>query len=88
MRATELDQLQREETLRAWRTWCFVGGLVAYLIAVTTVWTTAGSPKTWASTYHALASAGALTWLVLPLAALGTALLAAALVATFFLEKK
>ena len=88
MRAKELDHLQREERLRAWRTWSSLGALLVYAIAGTTVWTSVGNPKSWASAYHALAAAGGLAWLAMPLLAVGTVLLAIALVLTILLQRK
>jgi hypothetical protein len=88
VRADELDHLQREEKLRTWRTWSGLAALAAYAIAATTVWTTVGNPKTWASAYHALATAGALAWLAIPLLVVGTVLLAIAFVLTVLLERK
>lgn len=80
MRATQLDELERQERLRNWRNSCLALALLAYGLAATTAWTTVGNPKTWVSSYNALASAGYLAWLALPIAAIGTVLLAAAAV--------
>jgi len=88
MQASELDQLQREERLRLWRNWSCLGALIAYGLAGTTVWVTVGNPKTWVSAYHALATAGGLAWLAVPLLATGTVLLVAGLVLTVLLERK
>jgi len=88
MRASELDPLEREERLRLWRNWSCLAGLVACGLAVTTFWVAVGNPKTWASAYHALATAGALAWLALPLLVLGSVLLVAGLVLTVLLERK
>ena len=87
MRANELDQLQREERLRLWRSWSWVAALIAYGLASTTVWVAVGNPKTWASAYHALATAGGLAWLALPLLVLGSVLVVAGLVLTVLLAK-
>src|SRR3981081_2352599 len=88
MRVTELDHLEREEKQRLWRNWCGVAALVAYGVAGTTAWATVGNPKTWASAYNALASAGGLAWLALPLWAVGTVLFIAAAVLTALLKRK
>jgi len=88
MQARELDELQREDRLRLWRNWSCLAALVAYALAGTTVWVTVGSPKTWASAYHALASAGLLAWLALPLLVVDTVLLLAGLLLTLLLERK
>lgn len=88
MRADELDQLQREERLRAWRNWLCLAALIAYGLAGTTVWVAVGNPKTWASAYHALAAAGGLTWLALPLLMVGTILLITGVVLTVMLERR
>jgi hypothetical protein len=67
----ELDRLERQEKLRLWRNALLMAGILLCAIAVTTVVSSAGNPKTWASAYAALANAGVLTWLALPLLALG-----------------
>ena len=52
------------------------------------VFTSAGNPKTWTSTYHALADAGELRWLILPLFGIGLALLVAAAALTVLIGKR
>ena len=82
MRAHELDQLVQEDRRRLWRKVCGLTGFGCYLLALTTVWHTVGNPKTWTSSYHALATAGGLAWLAIPLLGCGTVLLIAAVVLT------
>ena len=71
----ELERLERQEKLRLWRNGFLMAGIVLCAIAGTTVVSSAGNPKTWTSAYEALTSAGVLTWLALPLFALGAVFL-------------
>jgi hypothetical protein len=82
----ELDQFERQEKLRLWRNWALLAALIACFVAVSTFWVAAGNPKTWASAYDALATAGALTWLALPLLAVGGVLLLVGLIFTVLLR--
>ena len=88
MRSEELDLMQHHERLRIWRNWSCLAALVSYALAVTTVWNTVGNPKTWASAYHALAAAGGLAWLSIPLLVVGAVFLVVALVLTVLLQRK
>jgi hypothetical protein len=83
----ELDELERREKLRLWRTWCFMLGLVTCATAGTTLGMSVGNPKAWSSAYDALSSAGALTWLMFPLLAIGGILLLAALALTAIISR-
>ena len=85
----ELDQLSRRERLGAVRNWCFGLGLTACITAISLFGgATVGNPKTWASTYHALAAAGELRWLILPLFGIGLALLVAATALTVLIGRR
>ena len=85
----ELDQLLRRERLGAARNWCFGLGLVACTIAISLFGdASVGNPKTWTSTYHALADAGELRWLILPLFGIGLALLVAAAALTVLIRRR
>jgi hypothetical protein len=75
MQATELDALERQERFRFWRNCSGLGALISFALAVSAVWAAVGNPKTWSSAYSALATAGALGWLSVPLAVVGTILL-------------
>jgi hypothetical protein len=88
MRATELDRLERQEKFRLWRNCSGAGALISYFLAISAVWAAVGNPKTWSSAYSALATAGALSWLSLPLAAIGTILLITCIALTVALSKK
>jgi hypothetical protein len=83
----ELDQLERQEKLRLWRNWCFMLGLVTCATPGTTLGMSVGNPMAWSSAYDALSAAGALTWLMFPLLAIGGILLLAAVVFTAIISR-
>lgn len=84
----ELNALVRRERFRAVRDWCFGLGLVACVSALVAIGGSGiGNPKTWASAYRALATAGGLRWLTIPLLGVGAALLLAAVVAAVLMRK-
>ena len=85
----ELDALARKERLRLVRDWSFGLGLMACVSALVAIGGGGiGNPKTWASAYHALASAGGLRWLAVPLLGLGVALLITAVVSAVLIRKR
>jgi hypothetical protein len=84
----DLDALARRERFKAVRDWCFGLGLVVCVGALIAIGGGGvGNPKTWASAYHALATAGGLRWLALPLLGVGAALLLTAIVAAVLMPK-
>ncbi len=85
----ELNQLLRRERLGVARNWCFGLGLVACTIAISLFGdASVGNPKTWTSAYHALAAAGELRWLILPLFGTGLGLLVAAAALTVLIGRR
>ena len=85
----ELDALARRERLKTVRDWCFGLGLVVCVGALVAIGGGAvGNPKAWASAYHALATAGGLRWLALPLLGVGAALLLIAIVTAVLIRKR
>ena len=85
----ELDAFARKERLTLIRNWAFGLGLLACVSALVAITGGGiGNPKTWASAYHALATAGAMGWLAVPLLGLGVVFLATAVVAAVLARKR
>ncbi len=80
--------LERRESVRTVRGWCLGLGIVVWAMALLTLPIALGNPGAIAnSVIPALASMGALTWLLLPLALLGGGLFLVALVLTWILQE-
>lgn len=82
-----VQQRARMELLRSLRSWCSGLSVVFIALAIMSLANTAGSPKTWASSFHALAAGGAFVHHGVWLAAAGGLLLFIALLVSFLLRK-
>ena len=85
----QLNELARLDWLRTLRTWCFALGFAALGFALVYVGGSGvANPKTWASAHAALAAAGGLRWLILPLMAAGVVLLVVGTLLCLFISKR
>lgn len=79
--------LARMALLRSLRSWCIALSIVFLALAVMSLRNTAGNPKTWTSSFHALSASGAFVQYGVWLGAVGSLLLVIALLVSLFLRR-
>lgn len=77
----------RMTLLHSLRSWCIALSIVFLALAIMSLRNTAGNPKTWASSFHALAASGAFVQYGVWLAAVGGLLLLIALLVSLLLRR-
>lgn len=77
----------RMNLLRGLKSWCSGLSVVFLALALMSLVNTAGSPKTWTSSFHALAASGAFVQYGVWLAAVGGLLLFIALLVSLLLRR-
>jgi hypothetical protein len=77
----------RTALLRGLKSWCSGLSIVCFALAFMSLANTAGNPKTWASSFNALAASGAFVQYGVWLAAVGGLFLFIALLVSFLLRR-
>lgn len=90
MSTTTKDPVRRQVgrgLLHSLRSWCIALSIVFLALAITSLSNTAANPKTWASSFHALAASGAFVQYGVWLAAVGGLFLLIALLVSLLLRR-
>jgi hypothetical protein len=82
-----VQQRARMELLRSLRSWCSGLSVVFIALAIMSLANTVGSPKTWTSSFNALAASGAFVQYGFWFAVVGGLLLFVALLTSLFLRR-
>lgn len=82
-----VQQRARMALLRGLKSWCSGLSVVFLAMAFMSLANTVGSPKTWTSSFHALAASGAFVQYGVWLGAVGSLLLVIALLVSLFLRR-